>query len=167
MANPGSVESHSGTSRSASAKTSWRGRRKDLTDVIRHRWQKDWAARPLDHLRVGEHRRRLKVGAVLTLFVALVAFFVYYLLYAPVLTPLVAIGPPAGHAYRWPFPPNAWAAEDIGNLKDEDLDGTTLNVVDISSAWRSKDLGLESLDRQLRQLAEFGTRSGAVIIYIR
>jgi len=142
----------------------WRGKRGAAADAVRHRWQKDAAAGPLEHLSTQEHRWRLKLAAVLASFVALVALFVFYLLYAPVQTPLLAIGAPAGQSYAWPLRPHAWAAEDIANLSL--LDGHTLNVVDLSPDWRSSNVGMSSFQRQLEQLAQHGARGNALIVYI-
>jgi len=149
------------TTPDGSAKPGWRGKRGNLVKTIRHRWQRDWTALATRRVRTRDHRRRLRLGLLLLLFVCLVAFFVFNLLYTPAQVPLVAV---VGTSYDWPFPPNAWAQEDLDGLML--LDGETLDVADVSAAWSSQERGLHALDRQLRDVARAGSRSGQVIVYV-
>jgi hypothetical protein len=96
--------------------------------------------------RIRSRQRVRGVGvALLLLAVAtLVIAWVYELTYRPRLTPIfVAVVTD----YAWPVDPNPWAREDLELLST--LHRGTLNVHDMSSEWRSRDLAIRRLDSEL------------------
>lgn len=147
---------------SAPSKRGWRGRAGQQGPAIRHRWQRDWDAQPMDQLRAGDIWQRLRIGGLLLVFLGLTAFLVQQLWFRPVQTPLLAISAPA---YSWPFPPNAWSAEDLAGLGDLDKQ-ESIHLFDTSPAWQTAESGLASLDRQLQAVAQQGSPNGAVVIYL-
>jgi hypothetical protein len=132
------------------------------TELIRHRWQRDWNAQPLDQLRTADIWQRFRIGGLLVLFLGLTALLVHQLWFRPVQTPMVAMAAPA---YAWPLPPNAWAAEDIDGFAKLDAQ-ESIRLTDISPAWQTAESGLASFDRQLHTLAQQGSPSGSVIFYV-
>jgi hypothetical protein len=150
--------SQSGSGDASIQKRGWRGKR---AAEPQHRWQKTTAAQSGQIVHGRRHWRWVRVIGLLVLFLALTALLIENLVVAPVQTPLVAV---AATGYSWPFAPNAWAQEDLDSLAP--LDNNTLSVVNISSAWQSKERGLLSLEQQLRDLARQGTKSNAVIVWI-
>lgn len=151
-----------GTTADSTTKVSWRGRMAARAKVVRHRWQKDWTAQPLEHLQTREHWRRIRtlglLGASLTLIVALVG----RLLFAPQLTPFIAM---ASTDYAWPASPRAWAREDLSGLTSA-LDGQNLSVANISDDWRTREAGLRSLDQQLDALANDARQAEILIVWL-
>lgn len=138
---------------------SWRGGHGGRRPVVRHRWQREQpVAGALTPYRRGS---RARIALWLAVFLLAVGFFVYFLLFLPVQTPLIAVvaGP-----YQWPYPPNAWAREDLDGLSP--MDGQTLTVVDTSAAWQSVDGGLHALAQQLRESREQAIESGVVMLSI-
>jgi hypothetical protein len=96
--------------------------------------------------RIRSRQRVRGVGvALLLLAVATLAIaWVYELTYRPRLTPIfVAVVTD----YAWPVDPNPWAREDLELLST--LHKGTLNVHDMSSEWRSRDLAIRRLDSEL------------------
>ena len=141
----------------------WRGRLGRQADLIRHRWQRDWGAQPLDQLRAADIWQRFRIGGLLVLFLGLTALLVHQLWFRPVQTPMVAM---AAAAYSLPFPPNAFAAEDLDAFAKLDAQESTIRLHNISPAWQTAESGLASLDRQLHAIVQQGTPSGAVILYV-
>ena len=142
-------------------RSGWRGRLGRQTDSIRHRWQRDWNAQPLDQLRAGDIWQRFRIGGLLILFLGLTALLVHQLWFRPVQTPMVAMAAPA---YAWPLPPNAFAAEDLDAFAKLDAQ-ESIRLADISPAWQTAESGLASLDRQLHTIVQQGSPSGSVILY--
>lgn len=140
---------------------SWRGRLAARARVVRHRWQKDWTAQPLEHLQTQEHWRRIRTLGLLAAALVLTAALVNRLLFAPQLTPMIAV---AAVDYAWPATSHAWAREDQAAIA-RSLGGQNLWVADISEDWRTREVGLRSLDEQLDMLAPEARRSGALILY--
>src|SRR5262245_17849282 len=97
----------------------------------RHEWQRQGQP-AVAGLFVGRGRRPLRAAIFFAAAGVLLALLIWYLLYAPAQTPVVAI---AATAYEWPLVPNAWAAEDVQGLGD--LDHKTIRLADFSSDWRS------------------------------
>ena len=143
-------------------RSGWRGRLGRQADSIRHRWQRDWNAQPLDQLRAGDIWQRFRIGGLLILFVGLTALLVHQLWFRPVQTPMVAMAAPA---YAWPLPPNAFAAEDLDAFAKLDAQ-ESIRLSDISPAWQTAESGLASLDRQLHTIVQQGAPSGSVILYV-
>jgi hypothetical protein len=132
------------------------------TEVVQHRWQRDWNAQPLAQLQSRDMWRRVRMAGLLGLLVGLAGLFVFELWYRPVQTPLVAIAAPP---YAWPLPPQAWAAEDVHGLADLDRE-ESIRLMDVSPSWRSTESGLANFDRQLQTLARQGSATGSVIFYV-
>ncbi|MDX1944686.1 MAG: VWA domain-containing protein [Pirellulaceae bacterium] len=125
-----------------SSQAGWRGSRRQ--EVARHRWQHDPAA-PSNRLPIARGPLRwLRIAGYFGLAGGLLALLVYYLLYSPARTPVLAV---VATEYDWPLVPNAWAREDLAGLAE--LDKQTLGVKDLSEAWRSPDRGLEQLSTEL------------------
>ena len=138
----------------------WRGQRGARQPAVRHRWQREQflAGGALGPSRRG---RRVRVAAWLAMFLAALGVFVYFLLFLPIRTPVIGVvaGP-----YQWPYPPNAWAREDLAGLSP--MDGQTLSITDTSAAWQSVEEGLQSLEQQLRESREQAAESGVVVLSI-
>ena len=106
-----SDERSTSTGPSRSAPASWRqGRRAGVEPPPEYRWQR--AARPSER-RPGFTRRRLRNLVWLLLSAGLLALLIYFLLFAPRRSPLVAIAA----VYSDPLPPNAWVQEDLEALR--------------------------------------------------
>lgn len=137
----------------------WRGRLGDQFRVLRHRWQRNdgqlTSAGPHDNW------RRARIGALLALFVGLIALFVYHLMHKPVQVPLIAI---TSAPYAWPLPPNEFSDEDLDRLQA--LNSESLAVTDLSASWNSGERGLRALDRELSELSTRGSKSGVVVLYV-
>lgn len=134
----------------------WRGAQRQ--DVARHRWQRstDGAA-----YFTREPWRSLRVATWFAAAGGLAALLLYYLLYAPERTPVLAV---VATEYNWPLPPNAWAAEDLQGLGD--LNNETLWINDLSEAWRSKDRGLTQLTEQLAEVRRRRGPEQPMVIYL-
>ncbi len=143
---------------SQSGSSRWRGNQGAKSAEPRYRWQQSPAAAAGGWY---AYWLSARLGLLLAGFVGLVAFLVYDLMHVPLQTPLVAVVAPP---YAWPLPANDWAQEDLERLAS--LEGQTLNVLDGSAAWSNRDRGLQSFDRQLRDVAKAGSRTGTVVIYL-
>ena len=139
----------------------WRGRIGQQVQQIRYRWQRDWTSQPLEQLRARDVWRRFWMAGCFLGGLGLVALLVMVLWFRPVQTPLIAISAPA---YALPLPPDAWSGEDLAALGE--LNDRSIQLLDTSPAWQSAESGLAALDQQLHALAQQGTKSGAVILYI-
>ena len=140
----------------AARPASWRGAAP--AEAPRHRWQQ---AGPAGAPAFGPRWRRLRITVLFGLAAALLVLLLWYVLYAPAQTPVIAI---AATNYRWPQGPNAWAAEDLEGLTE--LHGKTLRIADLSAEWRAPESALARLDSELARLAERRGRSRAIILWI-
>jgi Mg-chelatase subunit ChlD len=140
---------------------SWSDRRDEYVDQRKHRWQGAGDAVRATRTAALTRSSSLRPIAMLLFSVALLAAFVWVLLFSPAKTPLVVI---SATDYAWPVPPNAWVAEDLVGLTA--LDKGTLHIVDTSASWRSKAAGLEELDKQLRALGKSRGNDGSVLFYV-
>src|SRR5688572_6371720 len=131
------------TTRNGAPAGGWRGAAPP--EEPRHRWQQAGRAANGGGAR---GQRRLRVAILFGAAAVLLGVLVWYLLYAPVQTPLVAV---AATQYEWPLVPNAFASEDLAGFAD--LDGKTLRASDLSAEWRTAERGLEKLDAELKRLA--------------
>jgi Mg-chelatase subunit ChlD len=138
----------------------WQGRER-TGEVARHRWQRDWTTQSADRLSAQRQWRRVRIGLLLSFAGLLFALLVYYLLFAPAQTPVLAV---AATNYGWPWAPNAWAREDLDGLGD--LDRQTIRLSDGSAAWDSPQRGLDHLQRQLQNVKRHPPRTGVVVILI-
>lgn len=125
----------------------WRGRKRKREEQAGHRWQtgKREESSPQRTRRFGFF---IHSAICLAAFVVLLGLFLYNVLFAPTKTLLITS---AVTQYDLPFPENAWAVEDIDAYRD--LDGKTLDVVDLSSRWRTGSLGLQYLGAELQKIA--------------
>jgi hypothetical protein len=139
----------------------WRGKRPSEAPPKSHGWQQASPQAAERGLLPGDHRRDLKIAGWLCASAGLLAVLVYLLLFRPEQTPLISA---AVTNYSWPIPPNAWAAEDLQALSH--LDGETLQQVDLSAAWQSKETGLRNLEEQLRLAVDRRSSLGAAVIYL-
>ncbi|MDZ4779694.1 MAG: vWA domain-containing protein [Planctomycetia bacterium] len=150
-----------GATADSKSPVSWRGRLAARARVVRHRWQKDWTAQPLEHLQTQEHWRRIRTLILLVAALGLTAALVNRLLFAPQLTPLIGV---ATTDYSWPVTPQGWAQEDQAAIAAS-LHGQNLWAADISADWRTREAGLRSLDQQLETLSADAKRAQALILY--
>lgn len=140
----------------------WRGRVGARAKAVRHRWQKDWTAQPLEHLRTQEHWRRIRTFALIAAAVLLTAALVARLIFAPQLTPWIAV---AAVDSAWPVAPHVWAREDLTALKAS-LDGQTLAIGDTSEDWHTREAGLRSFEQALERLVPYAKGQGLLVISI-
>ena len=126
-----------------SSQAGWRGSRRQQ-EVARHRWQHDPVAASSGRPLTRGPWRKFRILAYFGLAGGLLALLVYYLLYSPARTPVLAV---VATQYDWPLVPNAWAQEDWQGLAD--LDRQTLGLKDLTEAWRSPDRGLKELSAEL------------------
>src|SRR5262245_14553146 len=137
------------------ARPGWRGPAPQ--EAPRHRWQQGGQLGTATL--VGTRQWwRVRVAFFFVLAAALLAILVWYLLYAPAQTPVIAV---AATNYEWPLPPNAWAREDLQGLAD--LNNKTLQLADLSAEWRSPERGLARLDAELKRVGQ-RHRQGQTII---
>ncbi len=120
----------------------WQGRRNAISRFLR--------SRPF---------KLVGLAALLILFLALFVIFILSLLYRLQPTPLVTIE--AGQ-YRWPFPPNAWASEDIDDLAF--LDKKTISIIGQSGLiQRSQDV-LDAFGQGLTSEADRASKTAVAYI---
>jgi len=140
---------------------SWRGRKAPATSG----WSAaakgaGWAQQPDRSAESATRWHRVKVGLWLLLAIALIAGFLVYLMYRPMRTPLLMA---AVTRYAPPWPPNAWAQEDLQEL-------TVLDRREVATcvqlAWESHDVGLRQLRSQLDAVRPGGPGRNVVIIYL-
>lgn len=119
-----------------------------------------WAQRPDRSAESATRWHRLKVGLWLLLAVALIAGFLVYLMYRPMRTPLLMA---AATDYAPPWPPNAWAKEDLQGL-------TVLDRQEVATchqlSWESNEEGLRQLRTQLDAVRPGGPSKDVVIVYL-
>lgn len=118
----------------------WRGR-PEGTEAPAHGWQQ--APDAAEHASPG-FWRRVRVPLLIALFAGLMAWFVISVSFAPLQTPLVAV---EAARYEWPFPPNAWAQEDLDSLSA--LHGQNLSVTELAVERQTSAEVLRGLDAQL------------------
>lgn len=138
----------------------WQGAQK-VGRQGRYRWQKDWTKQTAWTLYARERWRRIRIALFFSGALGLLALLLYYLLFAPARTPMLAV---AITDYDWPLPPNAWATEDLASFRD--LDRQVLHVVDASNSWETPQRGLRALEQQLELLRPQAIRAGALIVYL-
>lgn len=141
----------------------WRGWGKRASEAARiYRWQQvDWTQQQLHSLQRRLLAYRLKLTALWALVVALMAAFVWFLVYSPAKTLFVTV---AVTRYRAPFPPNSWAREDVQSFQP--FGGQTLDLLDLSSEWRTREMGVRALENRLRDSAsQIGVRTSAVLYF--
>lgn len=141
-------------------KLRWRPRRGRHRPEARHGWQR---AQPESMGTGGPNRlgRRVRIAAWLAVFLIAMGLFIHFVLFSPIQSPVIAV---VGGPYQWPYPPNAWAREDLDGLSA--LDGKTLAVIDASPAWRSIEEGLRAVESELRAAREQAIASGVVVLSI-
>lgn len=141
----------------------WRGRRRREADGPRHGWQGSSATQAQKQQWARRVRQRLLLGGLFLLFAVCLGLLIHSLLFAPPLTPLIAI---TATAYDYPLPPNAWTLEDKQALGD--LDAKTLTITDLSDAWETgaREEALIAFRRQLKALAEERRRYNCIVIYV-
>jgi len=105
--------------------------------------------------------RRIRILALSAVFLLLASLLIYSVVFMPEKTPVIGVTTD----YAWPLPPNAWSREDLERL-DEDLGRHTLQVMDDSTAWTSRQRGLDQLDRQLKRFARRPPRCGVLVVYL-
>lgn len=144
-------------------KSGWRGRGSKVESARPlHRWQQnDWSQEQTHHLQRRILYHRLKLTATWLLGFCLLGWFVYLVVYSPAKTLFYTV---AATKYRLPLPPNSWAVEDINGYTT--LDGETLDVIDTSRLWRSRELALRTLRALSRQAASQANSRNAMILYI-
>lgn len=147
----------------ATPPASWRGRR-GSRPLLKHRWQRDWAAQPLEQVAVQDQWRHLRVVWLGLVALALMAALAFYLIQKPVLTPVIILTEPAEAPYRWPLTPNAWSREDVRGWAE--LDGQTLDLADLSGACLTRDELRASLARALPQVARRHSAAEALVLYV-
>lgn len=105
----------------------------------------------------------------------LVAVFIVKVFFIPVKTPLIAI---AVTDYPAPYPPNAWAREDLdrfervwpsvvkGISRIGPGEDSNLNVTEIAEAWQTETNALGTLHQALKELRPGGPKKDVVLLYI-
>jgi hypothetical protein len=141
----------------------WKGAQRE-SEVIRHRWQRDWTRHTSRTLQTRKQWRRIRIAGSLGGSLLLFGVLLYYLLFFPIRVPLLTV---VVTDYTWPIPPNAWAHEDLAALQRLDQEATrTWWVRDISPSWRTRHHGLRQLDEQLAQLVPEARRAGLLVVYL-
>ena len=102
----------------------------------------------------------MKVGLWLLLAVTLTGGFLYYLMYRPIRTPLLMA---AATRYAPPWPPNAWAREDLEALTALDRQEVATCLV---IPWESNAEGLRRLGAELDAVRPGGPGKNVVIVYL-
>ena len=119
-----------------------------------------WAQRPDRSAESATRWHRVKVGGWLLLALTLIGGFLFYLMYRPMRTPLLMA---AATQYALPWPPNAWAKEDLQGL-------TVLDRQEVATCvqlpWESNDEGLRRLRDQLDAVRPGGPGKDVVIVYL-
>lgn len=125
------------------------------------RWQGDSGNTPAASAAKARGKRRRATVLSLLLTVVLLAWLVYLLLYNPLLTPTVTM---TATGYDWPYPPNAWAMEDVVALAD--LDRQNVRQFDISDSTDQREKALAALAASLKTASEKDTEAACVVVYI-
>ncbi|MCU0874297.1 MAG: hypothetical protein MUE50_18325, partial [Pirellulaceae bacterium] len=140
----------------------WRGRKSSAASGGAFATAKGagWAQRPDRSGESATRWHRVKVGVWLLLATTLIGGFLYYLMYRPMRTPLLMA---AATQYAHPWPPNAWAKEDLLGL-------TVLDRQEVATCvqlpWESNDEGLRRLRDQLDAVRPGGPGKDVVIVYL-
>ena len=116
---------------------------------------------PLTQLRVRTRRQRVRIAILLLVLAAALGFWLQGLLFRPVQTPLVAV---LATDYEWPFPPNAWAREDLDGLQT--LHGRTVHLVEASANGRPGSDILREIGLQMSSLSARHRHSPCLIVYV-
>ena len=119
-----------------------------------------WAQQPDRSAESATRWHRVQVGGWFLLAVTLIAGFLVYLMYRPMRTPLLMA---AVTRYAPPWPPNAWAQEDVQRLGVLDRREVATCV---QFAWESHDAGLRQLRSQLAVVRPGGPGRNVVIVYL-
>ena len=119
-----------------------------------------WAQRPDRSAESATRWHRVKVGGWLLLALTLIGGFLFYLMYRPMRTPLLMA---AATQYAHPWPPNAWAKEDLQGLTvlDRQEVATCLSI-----PWESNAEGLRRLREQVDAVRPGGPGKDVVIVYL-
>ena len=102
---------------------------------------------------------RLAVPALVLGFLLLLGLFVWNLLSPARLTPVITL---ATEVYRWPFPPNAWAAEDLEALTP--LKDQTIALE--AKAFNRKDGFSASFGGLRAEFQEIVDGAATIIVYV-
>jgi hypothetical protein len=119
-----------------------------------------WAQQPDRSAESATRWHRVQVGGWFLLAVTLIAGFLVYLMYRPMRTPLLMA---AVTRYAPPWPPNAWAQEDVQGLAVLDRREVATCV---QLAWESHDAGLRQLRSRLAAVRPGGPGRNVVIVYL-
>lgn len=142
---------------------SWRSGRA-AGPVLRHRWQRDWNAQPLELVERDLRWRRLRTIGLTITALGLMGALAVYLLYRPLRTPLIIVSEHPTASYAWPLTPLAGSREDV--LALQSLGRETLEVSDLSLESRTRDRLLAALQRSIEQSWRRNPRTEAVIVYV-
>ncbi len=119
-----------------------------------------WAKKADDGVQRTIMRYRTKVFLWSALFLALVAGFVVWLIWTPVLTPVIVA---AALNYEYPLPPNAFAREDAARLTDlhaKEVVKYSAVDFDANESW------LKQLAGQVAAAKPGGPRKNVIVIYL-
>ena len=113
-------------------------------------------------------RHRLRVVFWSFLFAGLTGGFVYYVFRPVVRTPLLAF---VATNYASPFPPNAWASEDLSGLQALGQEGRLFEekrIVDFRDvpSWESKDQWLRQMRQAIDTARPGGPSRDTIIVYL-
>ncbi len=119
-----------------------------------------WARRPDRSAQAATRWHRSLIGVWLLVALTLIGGFLSYLMYRPIRTPLLLA---AATRYAPPWPPNAWAREDLESLTalDRQEVATCLSI-----PWESTAEGLRRLRDQLDVVRPGGPGKDVVIVYL-
>lgn len=140
----------------------WRGKRPPAAASVGGSAAKEagWARRPERSAQAATRWHRSLIGVWLLVALTLIGGFLSYLMYRPIRTPLLLA---AATRYAPPWPPNAWAREDLESLTalDRQEVATCLSI-----PWESTAEGLRRLRDQLDLVRPGGPGKDAVIVYL-
>lgn len=151
----------SASSRPANGKRGgWKGGGGTPVVETPHRWQSGAAPGRAAAPPTWGRYRRTRVLILGIVSISLIATLVWYLLFTPAMTPLVAV---VATRYDLPLPPNSWAMEDLRGIQD--LDSQTLRLFDGSAAWESEERGMRQLQQHLKAAQPRVIRSGTLLVH--
>ncbi|MCC6127138.1 MAG: VWA domain-containing protein [Pirellulales bacterium] len=146
----------------------WRSKAKTPSSGPRAAKAGGWAKKVDDGVERSVTRYRTKVFLWSSIFLALVAGFVIWLLWTPKLTPFLAV---TAVNYEYPLPPNAYAREDANRFRD--LHGKAASGLDEKKVllydavdFESRAAGLKELRLKLEKAEPGGPAKNALAIYL-
>jgi Mg-chelatase subunit ChlD len=148
--------------RASEPRRGWAGAVVETSSAAPTRQWEGGAAPGIDrHFRASRRRWRLRIASFFVLVLALTVAYLILLLHFPQRTPLVVA---AAYQYDWPLAPNAWTREDLANLRR--LDGQTVEMLDTSLAWKSRQHILADWDRTLAKIARHRSDTHSAVFYL-